>query len=656
VTPVDDAPTMTTPGRRQPLAWILAALVALPALAAAVMAASRTGAPVSDWALIELRLRDVGSADTPLLGPFSRYGWNHPGPLMFWLLAPLYRVFGATPGAMDAAAAVLTGAVAAGLVVVARRVGGRQLAVLVALAGCLLLGAAGATVADPWNPWLAVMPFAVFLVAAAGVAGGDLVLVPVAVGTGSFLVQTHVGYVALVGAMGAWAAVWLVSGLARQRRGGAAPVDRRQLVTVAGASALIALVAWSGPIVEQATHDPGNVRAIASYFTSSDQPTAGWPEAGTVVGRELHPIPPWLGGPEPTNRFTAALEPTSPLWALPTVLGLAVATLVAWRRRDRRPLHLAGVTWIGLATGTLAVTRITGDVYFYLVRFWWVLGMFAWVSTAWVAWRVLRDRFATNDSAVADAHTLNVTGGDGVAGPGTRRSPDRALAVAALVVVVLASVGALLRTTADPPVDPTEVAMATLGDDVVASLEPGATYRVESTGFSWFEVLFGVVNRLDRDGIRTMADGEFVHQFGERRVAGGPGVPDVVAGTLIVAVGDAVADAEADSRLDRLAVYDPLAPPDRARLNDLKARLTAQVRAAGRDDLVGSVANGGLVYILTAEPSLASRLGIAIDDATDLSDLVVRDARVAVFLDRSATLAGGNTTSPGPGVEQGSGS
>src|SRR5690348_17774394 len=34
-----------------------------------------------------------------LVGPYSRYGWHHPGPLYFYLLAPVYTLAGkSTPG------------------------------------------------------------------------------------------------------------------------------------------------------------------------------------------------------------------------------------------------------------------------------------------------------------------------------------------------------------------------------------------------------------------------------------------------------------------------------------------------------------------------------------------------------------------------------
>ncbi|MEZ5133502.1 MAG: hypothetical protein R2699_00170 [Acidimicrobiales bacterium] len=50
--------------------------------------------PASDWALIEASVRDVGTAHTPLVGFFSRYGWFHPGPWPLYVLAVPYRLRG----------------------------------------------------------------------------------------------------------------------------------------------------------------------------------------------------------------------------------------------------------------------------------------------------------------------------------------------------------------------------------------------------------------------------------------------------------------------------------------------------------------------------------------------------------------------------------
>src|SRR5680860_1027242 len=52
-------------------------------------------APPSDWALLELRVRDVGLHEV-FTGPYSRFGWFHPGPLVFYLLAVPYRLLGSS--------------------------------------------------------------------------------------------------------------------------------------------------------------------------------------------------------------------------------------------------------------------------------------------------------------------------------------------------------------------------------------------------------------------------------------------------------------------------------------------------------------------------------------------------------------------------------
>src|SRR5690606_16795832 len=86
------APTASTARRTVWARAGLTALVVLPVVVAIVAALTSDHQLAGDWALLELRVRDVGTSDTPLVGPFSRYGWNHPGPLLFWLLAIPYRL------------------------------------------------------------------------------------------------------------------------------------------------------------------------------------------------------------------------------------------------------------------------------------------------------------------------------------------------------------------------------------------------------------------------------------------------------------------------------------------------------------------------------------------------------------------------------------
>ena len=275
--PTDDAADRSSAGpdgrlREDRWSLVLLALLALPFLVGAVAARATTWWPASDLSLLDLRIADVGTADTPLLGPFSRFGWSHPGPLLYWLLAPAYRLLGATPSAGLAAAALQNAVVVVGCGVLARRVGGRRFLALFAAGTALLLAALGGEVlVSTWNPWISLLPFVALVLLAWGTSLGDAVLVPWAVLVGSYLVQSHVGYVALVGALGAWALVALAV-VERRAWRDVDPDDRalrrRRLVRLGAISLLVGALAWIGPILDQLTEDPGNARAIASYFAS----------------------------------------------------------------------------------------------------------------------------------------------------------------------------------------------------------------------------------------------------------------------------------------------------------------------------------------------------------------------------------------------------
>jgi hypothetical protein len=65
-------------------------VLALPLLVGAVrLAANLTDDfwSYGDLAVIELSVRNALRGH-PLLGPYSRFGWDHPGPALFYLLAP----------------------------------------------------------------------------------------------------------------------------------------------------------------------------------------------------------------------------------------------------------------------------------------------------------------------------------------------------------------------------------------------------------------------------------------------------------------------------------------------------------------------------------------------------------------------------------------
>src|SRR5215212_4584769 len=67
-----------------------------------VLAAGPAVSVAGDEALAGLAVRRAAGLDQ-LLGPYSQWGWNHPGPAWFYLLVPAYELGGGTDRALVAA-------------------------------------------------------------------------------------------------------------------------------------------------------------------------------------------------------------------------------------------------------------------------------------------------------------------------------------------------------------------------------------------------------------------------------------------------------------------------------------------------------------------------------------------------------------------------
>src|SRR3954451_18045644 len=295
--------------------------------------------PATDQALEVLRIRDIGGRHTPLTGVQSRFGWDHPGPLMFWLLAPFRWAAGDT-GVLVGVACINGAAIVAALVL-ARRRGGLPFAVLLGVALLLLLRSLGLDLLiDPWNPWVAVLPFLLYMLLAWSVADRDLVALPALAGVGSFLVQTHVGYLPLV--VGAGATAGVLALLRGRDEPKLARGTVRKWVAIAGG---VALVLWLAPLIQQITGTPGNLGEILRYFRDPYERTLGGSYAFGVMGRELGVPGPWITGNDSgALGFTFTARTTTALVMLAAALGLG---FLAWRLRHNSEARFA---WLMVAT------------------------------------------------------------------------------------------------------------------------------------------------------------------------------------------------------------------------------------------------------------------------------------------------------------------
>lgn len=370
--------------------------MALPLVAGTVALHRAPWSPVLDLAMTELRVRDVGGAHSPLIGLPGRIEsrgiqGSHPGPLSFWLLAPGYRLFGANGWGLHAATALLD-CVAIGLaLVLGHRIGGRRVATGVAVGLSLLIVGYGlGPLLEPWNPYLPLLWWAVFLLSIWAALLGDRPALLVLVASGSLCAQTHVPYLGLCLALGGLALL----GVAVQAAGH--PGDRPSAFRWGAAALLLGTVLWLPPVIDELTNDPGNIELLADHFLTPPEEPIGLRRAGTEVLEHFdlgHLVvdqvrqPGLLARGEP-GRFAVGWRGAL---LLVTWAGLAVA---AWRRSPRtlHALHL--LVAASTVVGWYSLSRVFGVVWFYLMLWLWAVAVLALVAGVWAA-VVLRSGSAT---------------------------------------------------------------------------------------------------------------------------------------------------------------------------------------------------------------------------------------------------------------------
>ena len=113
----------------------------LPVIVALVTLIGRPWHPTDDLAIVDLRVRDVFSMHTPLTGLYSRPGWNHPGPAMFWMIGVISELTAhARRGRTRIGGTIFQGVALVWLVWVASSRGTRILLGLVATTALTYLG------------------------------------------------------------------------------------------------------------------------------------------------------------------------------------------------------------------------------------------------------------------------------------------------------------------------------------------------------------------------------------------------------------------------------------------------------------------------------------------------------------------------------------
>ena len=339
-----------------------------------------------DLALIDIRVRNALHFHE-LLGPYDRYGWQHPGPTYFYLLSIVHRVVGDGGRTEYIGAALINLAALLGAIWVVRRHAGKWPALWTAvimglLALCESSGIPIGVSLSPWNPYVVVFPLILFgVLCAAGAIGSWTSLIGAGL-VGTFTVQTHISTAPIV-------AVFLVASICS-----AVIVTRRQSrhlpkrTLVVGGS-LVALL-WLPPFVQEISNNNGNLTRIWRFFTTH----SGHDSLNTGLHQVLSADQYLLGFPHRVDLLPDLSAPHVAL-LLGTLLVVGLGGLVLGVRLHV-PLAttLGAASLLGLVVSTYAVARIYGPIYTYEVQWAVVVPVLAVISLGVAVFRVESGKIA----------------------------------------------------------------------------------------------------------------------------------------------------------------------------------------------------------------------------------------------------------------------
>lgn len=540
----------------------LVALVIAPILAAAVHAVRDGWYPIGDDAYFSLRARDVLTDHHPWLGTWTSasqsagVNFNNPGPLLFDVLAVPSRI-SLRLGPMIGTAA-LAAASAAGTVLVARRVAGWAAALTAAVGSLALTWAMGSSVVvEPWQPHSLLLPFLFFATCAWAMAAGRAWGTVGAVAAGSMVLQTHLAYVILVPITIVAATAMLVVRLRRSGQGW------RREGRWLGVAALLGLVLWAQPAIEQVAGDgEGNLSRIAAAATGpSEEPAVGVGPAARMLSTLVSPWPEWGRAQfaeafAPKDAAEGSRGPIEALGSVPSAAGAvgrltgvaiigAGAYVYTRRRHDADWGAALGVLAVLLTAGLLTLTVLPITQYgvaVHQVRWLWPVSI---IATTWVGGALGGSRWPRwlRNCVVASAVALS----------------------AAAIVPHRQPVGPIVDDDAVP-------VMRALAPQLRAADIEGPLL-LENEQLRTFEPYsVSVILELDGRGVEVVVDDPgLIRQLGGARAADGSererllvmqgAEPDLPAGGRVIAQVDGLTAAEERARLELVAeVGDRLDP------------------------------------------------------------------------------------------------
>jgi hypothetical protein len=487
--------------------WLAAAITFAVGLALLVLRSRASEPPpTADQAVIEIYTIRATQLELNV-GAYSRFVWNHPGPFFFYLAAPLYAASGRRFAAIETTALAINvlSLVTVGTLLMKQPGAGFALGVMAGLGVYVMRF--GQLLASAWNPYVAILPLALLIVASAAFAAGRLAVLPLMALAACYVVQAHVAFL-LPAAVCIGGAVILF--------GIAGPGDPRgrvaQLARPLALSAVIGAILWLPPLVDQiAPSGSRNMSQLAHFFLAREAPRHSQRESAAIFGHEFTAVlQPGYAATEAwihsVDRNTKSARGWRTIAGIELVLLVAAALLA--RLRGRAFEAACALLCIATSAAALAsIVQIRGPIDHYLVLWISVIGALALGVLAGTAF-----------SALAGSIT-------------DPRLPRRAVVLLTAIIAAGALVTGARHVLGGRSESQETAGVRTLTEAALEFLGPERTSKpVVHIEQEVWPVGAGLVLQLYKHGRRVAVERDWVSMFGSPFSASGGEIPLIVAG------------------------------------------------------------------------------------------------------------------------------
>ena len=245
---------------------------------------------LGDGALLEMSTRSLFSRGI-LLGPYSRFLFFHPGPLYFVIRYPFYTAMGQRNFSFLIVTTLISMTSLFGGWYIVRKLTNKFTSILFSAVFALFLVNTDKFLwLSEWNPHIIMFPLMLFVIAISAVGSREVRYLYIAVLTGSFIAQTHIGGIPTLAVSVIIALLCVVYPpvISSYRKTMGQGLFKHLLISM-----VLLLLLWAPPIYEEIkAEDQGNMSKIREFFEDSDPDqdvgTAFRPWCSMLTGFELN--------------------------------------------------------------------------------------------------------------------------------------------------------------------------------------------------------------------------------------------------------------------------------------------------------------------------------------------------------------------------------